>query len=152
MSSKLLEKAGAAVDPLLNEATQLPHADSFGLSLRTPFLDGAEHRIAFARIFAPLDRSGNLGREFDRKVQQDAVTAHHPTLPSRRNRDQLLRLDREFHRQLLQHVAHEAVDDQRRRLLRREAALHGVEELILGDLRGRRLMLELRARSSSISI
>src|SRR6476469_8407473 len=51
------------------------------------------------------------------------------------DRDQLLRLDREFHRQLLQHVAHEAVDDQRRRLFRRQAPLQAIEQLVFGDLR-----------------
>ena len=43
-------------------------------------------------------------------------------LPDRafeRDRDQLLRLDGELHRQLLQHVLDEAVDDERHRLLRR---------------------------------
>src|SRR5271170_2853245 len=40
-----------------------------------------------------------------------------------RDRDQLLRLDREFHRQLLQHVFDETVDDKRGRLLRREPTL-----------------------------
>ena len=40
-----------------------------------------------------------------------------PHAPLERDRDQLLRLDGELHRQLLQHVLDEAVDDQRRRLL-----------------------------------
>src|SRR5258707_8873287 len=40
------------------------------------------------------------------------------------DRDELLPLDREFHRQLLQHVLDEAVDDQRHRLLGGEPALH----------------------------
>src|ERR1700730_8268344 len=65
--------------------------------------------------------------------------------PFERNRDQFLRFHREFHRQLLQHIAHEAVDDQSRRLLAREPALHAIKQLILGNFRGRRLMFELRA-------
>jgi len=40
--------------------------------------------------------------------------------------------------------AGEAVDDQRHRRLLIEAAAHCVEELVLADLRGRRLMLDLR--------
>src|SRR5690349_13222973 len=60
------------------------------------------------------------------------------------DRDQLLSLDGELHRQLLQHVPHEAVDDERGRLLLGEAALLAVELLLLGDLRGRRLVLEHR--------
>src|ERR1700732_744437 len=65
--------------------------------------------------------------------------------PFERNRDQFLRFHREFHRQLLQHIAHEAVDDQSRRLLARKPTLHAIKQLILGNLRRRRLMFELRA-------
>src|SRR5262245_21262883 len=50
-----------------------------------------------------------------------------------RNADQLLRLDGELHRQLLDHILDEAVDDQRDRLLFVDAALHDVELLVLGD-------------------
>src|SRR3984885_9738302 len=50
-----------------------------------------------------------------------------------RNRDQLLRLDRELHRQLLQHVLDEAVDDERGRLLRRQAALPAVKQNVFRD-------------------
>src|SRR4051794_7694682 len=60
------------------------------------------------------------------------------------DRDQLLRLDRKFHRQLLQHVLDEAVDHERHRLLRRQPALAAVEQHLLGDLRCRRLVLEHR--------
>src|SRR5882672_1450401 len=42
------------------------------------------------------------------------------------DRDQLLRLDGEFHRQLLQHVLDEAVDHQRGGLFRREPALPAI--------------------------
>src|ERR1700692_523879 len=61
-----------------------------------------------------------------------------------RNRNQLLRLDREFHRQLLQHVLDEAVDDQSGRLLRRQPALAAIEQHLLGNLRGRGFVLEHR--------
>src|SRR5262245_56707775 len=54
---------------------------------------------------------------------------------------QLLGLDREFHRQLLQHLLAETVDDERYRVLGRQAALPAIEQLILADLRGRRLVL-----------
>src|SRR3954447_12000352 len=56
----------------------------------------------------------------------------------KRDRDQLLRLDREFHRQLLQHVLDEAVDDEADGLLLRQATLDAVEQHVLGDFRGRR--------------
>src|SRR3546814_36643 len=56
--------------------------------------------------------------------------------------DELLRLDRELHRKLLEHFAAEAVDDQRHGVLFGDAALAAKEELVLADLRGRRLMLD----------
>src|SRR3954452_16129296 len=55
---------------------------------------------------------------------------------------QLLRLDREFHRQLLEDLLAEAGDDQRPRILVRQAALSAVKELVLADLRRCRLMLD----------
>ena len=63
-----------------------------------------------------------------------------------RDADQLLRFDGELHRQLLDDVLDEAVDDQRDRLFFGDAALHDVELLVLGNLRRRRLVLELRRR------
>src|SRR5207248_10542236 len=60
------------------------------------------------------------------------------------DREQLLRLDREFHRQLLQHLLAEAVDDERQRILVREAALPAIEHLVLADLRCRRFVLDAR--------
>src|SRR5947209_7928766 len=62
--------------------------------------------------------------------------------PLEADRDQLLRLDGELHWQLLQHVANEAVDDQSRCLFAREPALLAIEELVLGDFRRGRLVLE----------
>src|SRR4051794_26374784 len=59
--------------------------------------------------------------------------------------EQFLGLDREFHRQLLQHLAAEAVDDGAHRFLFRQTALPAVEELLLADLRRRRLVLDARA-------
>src|SRR5215212_3204397 len=58
------------------------------------------------------------------------------------DRDQLLRLDRKFHGQLLEHILYEAVDYKRHRILRRKAALSAVEQRLLGNLRGRRLVLK----------
>src|ERR1700722_2206652 len=66
-------------------------------------------------------------------------------LPDRtfqRDRDQLLCLDREFHRQLLQHVLDETVDHQADGFLLTEPALHAVEQYVLGNLRGGGLVLE----------
>src|SRR4030088_3445267 len=45
-----------------------------------------------------------------------------------RNRDQLLRLDRELHRQLLEHILDEAVDHEADRLFLRQPALHAIEK------------------------
>src|SRR5271170_5092695 len=58
------------------------------------------------------------------------------------DRDQLLRLDREFHRQLLQHVLDEAIDYERGRFLRRQTALAAIEQHFFRNLRGRGLVLE----------
>src|SRR5690606_11991217 len=55
---------------------------------------------------------------------------------------QVLRLDRELHRQLLEDLAAESVDDHVDRVFLGEAALAAVEELVLADLRGRRLVLD----------
>src|SRR3984957_12572560 len=68
-------------------------------------------------------------------------------LPKRslqRDRDQLLRLDREFHRQLLQHVLHKTVDHEADGFFLRQPALHTVEQHVLGNLRRGRLVLEQR--------
>ena len=62
--------------------------------------------------------------------------------------EQLLRLDRELHRQLLEDFLAEAVDDHVHRVLGRDAALLAVEDLVLADLRRRGLVLDLRRRSS----
>ena len=61
-----------------------------------------------------------------------------------RDRNQLLRFHREFHRQLLQHILDEAVDDKANRLFLAQAALHAIKQHVLGNLRGRRFMLEQR--------
>src|SRR5258707_8373783 len=55
------------------------------------------------------------------------------------HRQQLLRLDGELHRQLLQDFLAKSVDDQRQRILVLDAALAAIEQLVLADLRGRRL-------------
>src|ERR1700730_1406672 len=61
-----------------------------------------------------------------------------------RDRDQLLRLDREFHRQLLQHVLHKAVDHEADCFFLAQPALHAVEQHVLRYLRRGRFMLEQR--------
>src|SRR5690348_5451586 len=59
-----------------------------------------------------------------------------------RDRDQLLCLDCELHRELLQYVLDEAIDDEADRLLLTEPALDAVEQHVLGDLGRRRFVLE----------
>src|SRR5262249_39725408 len=56
--------------------------------------------------------------------------------------EQLLRLDREFHRQLLEHFLAEPVDDQRDGILGTQTTLSAIEQLILADLRSRRFVLD----------
>src|ERR1700712_4719313 len=58
----------------------------------------------------------------------------------KRNRQEVLRLDGELHRQFLQYVFAEAVDDQADGIFLRQPALAAVEQLVVGDLRGRRLV------------
>src|SRR3954453_9850452 len=57
--------------------------------------------------------------------------------------DEAVHLDRVLHRQLLDDRLDEAVDDQLRRLLLREPVGHEVEELLLADLRDRRLVADV---------
>src|SRR5215208_1000949 len=66
----------------------------------------------------------------------DAVLELHP--------EQALRLDGELHGQLAEDVLAEAVDDERDGVLLRDAALLEVEQLLLADARGRRLVLDAR--------
>src|ERR1700730_2971013 len=59
---------------------------------------------------------------------------------------QLLRLDRKFHRQLAEHSLAKAVHDHRNSILSFQAALAEVEELVLTDLGGRSFVLHARRR------
>src|ERR1700704_1311228 len=68
------------------------------------------------------------------------------------DRNQLLRLNREFHRQLLQHVFHETVDHEADGLFLRQPALHAIEQHVLGNLRRGRFMLEQRRRILGLDI
>src|SRR5689334_5790728 len=58
---------------------------------------------------------------------------------------QLLRFQRELHRQLLEYFLAEAADNHAHRLLRAEAALLQIEDLVFTDLRRRRFVLDDRA-------
>src|SRR2546428_2070227 len=60
--------------------------------------------------------------------------------------DQLLGFHRELHRELQEDLLAEAVDDHVRRVFGRDAARLAVEQLLIADLRGRRLVLHLRGR------
>src|SRR3954447_6126504 len=57
--------------------------------------------------------------------------------------DEAVHLDRVLHRQLLDDRLDEAVDDQLRRLLLAQPVGHEVEELLLADLRDRRLVADV---------
>src|SRR6185312_6589270 len=58
--------------------------------------------------------------------------------------EQVLRLDGELHRQFLEDGLAEAAHDHVHRILLGDAALQAVEELVLADLRGARLVLDRR--------
>ena len=66
--------------------------------------------------------------------------------------EQILRLDRELHRQLLEHGLAEAADDHVHGILAVDAALQAVEELVVADLRGARLVLDGRARILGLDV
>src|SRR5882724_2851243 len=66
--------------------------------------------------------------------------------------EQLLRLDGELHRQVLQYLAAEAVDDRGDRVFRRKPALPAIEQLVVADLRGRRLVLDPRRAVPDLDI
>src|SRR5690606_30266460 len=61
-----------------------------------------------------------------------------------RHFQQLLGLDRELHRQLAEDLLAEAIDDQRDRVLLRDAAAAAVEQLVIADLGGGGLVLDGR--------
>ena len=67
-------------------------------------------------------------------------------LPMEFAAEKLLRFHGELHRQLAEDFLAEAVDDHVDRVFRRDAALAAVENLVLADLRRRRLVLDLGRR------
>jgi hypothetical protein len=85
-----------------------------------------------ARFFSPPEKptfTGRLSISMSRPQQRRLLARELEEFPpdsgsSPRERQQLLRFDREFHRQLLQHFLAEAVHDQRDRFFRVDAALH----------------------------
>src|SRR5205823_10310306 len=85
----------------------------------------------------PNSRAPNSSR-----VMVSSLIASSPDAAFEADGEELLRLDRELHRQLLQDVPAEPVDDQRQRILVGETALAAIEQLVLADLRGRRLVLD----------
>src|SRR5689334_10613363 len=72
--------------------------------------------------------------------------------PLQTHRQELLCLDGEFHRQFLQHILAEPVDDQVHRILFRQPSLTAIEQLVLGDLRSRRLVFHLCGRIAAFNI
>ena len=66
--------------------------------------------------------------------------------------DKFLCLDGKLHRQLLQNFAAEAVDDEGHRLLLPNAARKAIEELVIGDLRCGRLVLDLRRGIAALDV
>src|SRR5215472_14638027 len=78
------------------------------------------------------------------------VTSAHRSFE--RDAEQLLRLDRELHRQLLEDDLAEAVDDHVDRLFRGDAALLEVEDLVLADLRRGRFVFHLGRRVVDLDI
>src|SRR3954471_18883991 len=75
-----------------------------------------------------------------------------PDAPLEVHRQELLGLHRELHGQLAEDLLAEAVDDHGYRVLRRDAALVAVEDLVLADLRGGRLVLHAGRRVLDINV
>src|SRR4051812_5292582 len=88
-----------------------------------------------ARRAASLRRSRS--HSGSRTVANSANGALHLEL------DEAVHLDRVLHRKLLDDRLDEAVDDQLARLVLRDTAGHQVEELLLADLRARRLVSDV---------
>ena len=101
----------------------------------------AHDGVHFAGADLEVDAAENLMLA-DAGVKVSDVQ-HHPTLPSRLTLRSRWRLDRELHRQLLEHLAAEAVDDHGHRVLFGDPPLAAVEQLVLADLRRRRLVFDL---------
>src|SRR5215469_16180737 len=97
-------------------------------------------RLLISSIFIPLlipDR-GRLARMRARGPRSQSS----PDAAFEADGQQLLGLDRKFHRQFFEHLLAEAVDDQRYRVFGVEAALPAIEQLVLADLRCRRFVLD----------
>src|SRR5512141_1441704 len=66
--------------------------------------------------------------------------------------EQFLGFDGKFHRQLAEHLLAEAVDDQRDRVFLGDAARPAIEQLVVGDLRRGRFMLDRRRRVLDLDV
>src|SRR5271166_6766442 len=85
--------------------------------------------LAVARELASVVRADYVAPlpgavRFNPRLALGRLSSH---APFEADRDELLRFDSEFHRQMLQHVPNKAVDDERRRFLCRQAALQAVK-------------------------
>src|SRR3989454_4253930 len=97
-------------------------------------------RISLSPTFArnPLTSS----RAMSSPPRHTGASAHR-ALEVQAHREKLLRLHGELHREVQEDLLAEPVHDHVRRVLRREPALLAVEQLVVPDFRGRRLVLEL---------
>ena len=93
-------------------------------------------------------RSNQKGVFFERAVDIPLSTDR----SRQRDAQQFLRLDGELHRQLAENLLGVAVDDEADGVLLVNAALLAVEELVVGDLGGRGLVLEHGAGVGALQI
>src|SRR5436190_17321812 len=99
------------------------------------------------------DRNKQKDRKWRKPDEHEDVAEHWLSDAAlQRDRDQLLRFYRKLHRQLLQHVLHEAVDHEANRFFLAEAALDAIKQHVLGNLRRRRFVLERRRRILRLDI
>src|SRR5271166_2141364 len=100
--------------------------------------------LAVARELASVVRADYVAPlpgavRFNPRLALGRLSSH---APFEADRDELLRFDSEFHRQMLQHVPNKAVDDERRRFLCRQAALQAVKHLLIRNFGRGRLVFD----------
>src|SRR6478672_4487333 len=96
-----------------------------------------------------ISRRGRFS-EFSVIGSQSSLLSSHRAFEA--HSEELLGLDGELHRELLEDLLAEAVHDHRHGVLGRDSPLLEVEDLVLADLRGGRLVLHLGRRVADLDV
>src|SRR3546814_15003982 len=94
---------------------------------RPPRSTRTDTLFPYTTRFRSRYRQGQATGPRSRQWQPKAESCS-PHAPLKTDPQQLLRLDRKFHRQLLQHVLRKTINDQRHRRFRVQPPLQGVED------------------------